>query len=127
LAAVQLVRGLVIGRDASAVGSEFRVLLGFSTFLATAAVLNDERERTRLFQLLAVIGLALGLWGLAQWVFNIQFSQAADAGVRTGINFTTAGRGQLQGGLYVFPAAILLALGVSVAGGMRSARARLLL
>jgi len=127
LAAVQFVRGVVDHRDLSAVGYEFRVMLAIGTFLATVALMDDERDRGRLLQALAVIGLALGSWGLAQWVFNIKFSAAADAGVRSGVLLTTAGRGQLQGGLYAFPVAVLMALAVLIGGGNQSTRTRLVL
>ncbi|MCU1451791.1 MAG: O-antigen ligase protein [Acidimicrobiales bacterium] len=127
LAGLQVVRGLLIGRDTSVVGYEFRVLLGYSTLLVTIPILADDRLRGRLLRGLPVLGLALGLWGIAQWFFNIQFSEAADAGVRAGVRLTSSGRGQLQGGLFAFPVAALLAMAASMSGVIRSLRVRILL
>lgn len=127
VAALQLVHGLVEGRNASTVGAEFRVLLGFAAFLLAVPILCDERQRRSLVRALPWLGLAVGLWGLTQWVFNFQFSEAADAGVQEGIRFTTSGRGQLQGGLFAFPVAALVALAGLMSDGVRTARGRMFL
>ncbi len=127
LAALQVLRGLLAGRDTSLVGYEFRVLLGFAAFLIAIPVLADFRLRAQLLTVLPFLGLVLGAWGLAQWVLNIQFTQAADAGVRAGVRLTSSGRGQLQGGLFAFPVAILMALSALMGGAARSVRGRALL
>jgi hypothetical protein len=127
LSGVQLLHGLVAGRDPSNVGYEFRVMAGFAAFLVAIPVLSDESERARFLRLLPALGLALGLWGLAQWMFNIQLSNAADTGVRAGVRLTTSGRGQLQGGLFAFPAALLISMAALMSHQIRSLRARLLL
>jgi hypothetical protein len=103
---VQFVRGLASGNDPSLAGAELRTLLGFGTFLVAAPLVADPGSRHRLTKGLLVTGLVLGLWGMAQWVLDIRF--AGEFGVREGINFTTSGRGQLQGGLYAFPVATVL-------------------
>lgn len=127
IAALQLVRALALGRNASTAGAEFRVLLGFGAFLVAIPVLCDERQRRSLMRALPWLGLAAGLWGLAQWLFGLQFTAAADAGVQQGIRFTTAGRGQLLGGLFAFPVATILALAALMSDEVRALRDRLLL
>jgi hypothetical protein len=127
VAAVQFGRGVFGGRNLSTVGYEFRVLLGFATFLVVLPILADTARRRRFVATWPLLGLLLGLWGIGQWVFNLQFSQAADAGVRAGVRLTSSGRGQLQGGLFAFPVAILVALAAVVSGEIRSFRLKLLL
>jgi hypothetical protein len=127
ICALQFLHGVAAGRKLSTVGYEFRVLLGFAAFYAAIPVFADERERARFLRVLPVLGLVLGLWGLIQWVFNVTITQSADSGVTAGVRLTTSGRGQLQGGLFAFPAAILLALGALMSGQVRSRRARALL
>ena len=120
----QFVRGFLSGRSPSDVGAEFRTMLGFAVLLPAYRVLAGDRDRRHaLIQGLAVAGILLGLWGLAQWIFNIEFAGARDAGVREGVRFTTAGRGQLQGGLFAFPVAILLGLAALVSGRLQTTRA----
>lgn len=114
---LQFLRGLASGHDVSIAGAELRTLLGFATFLVAVPVLAREDARSQLFTGLLVTGLALGLWGLAQWVFDIGFE--GGFGVREGINFTTSGRGQLQGGMYAFPVAAVVGFSVLIAGEVR--------
>jgi O-antigen ligase len=66
---------------------------------------------------LLLLGLALGLWGVAQWVFQVGFG--GDFGVRTGVSLTSHGRGQIQGGLFAFPAAVILAAAALASGRVR--------
>jgi hypothetical protein len=73
------------------------------------------------------LGLALGMWGIAQWALHIAFGAGGDVGVRQGVSLTTNGRGQLQGGLFVFPIAILLALAALISGHVRDAFTRIAL
>jgi hypothetical protein len=127
VAALQFVHGLAAGRNASTAGAEFRVLLGFAAFLLAVPILCDGNQRRRLLRALPWLGLAVGLWGVVQWVFGIDFSASGDAGVQEGIRFTTAGRGQLQGGLFAFPVAIVMALAALMSEEARSVRARALL
>ena len=127
LATVQFVRGVMLDRPPSEVGVEYRILLSFSTIFLAVPILQDPRSRDRFFRSLLGLGLLLGLWGLAQWVVNIPFSLAGDAGVREGVRLTSAGKGQIQGGLFVFPVATILALAVLVSGAVRSGIGRILL
>lgn len=126
-AGLQAVRGLALGRDLSTVGAEFRVLLGFGTFLVALPILADRQLRNKLLRSLPVVGLMLGLWGIGQWVFDVGFAEAGDAGVREGIRLTSSGRGQIQGGLYAYPVAVVLSLTALTAGHRRSLRSQALL
>ena len=120
---LQFLRGVLGGGvNLSDVGAEFRTMLGFAAAFAAYRVLSGD-DRDRVLRALVVVGLALGLWGLAQWVLNIEFTGARDVGVREGVRFTTSGRGQLQGGLFAFPVAILLGLAALVSGRLRTPRA----
>lgn len=114
---LQFLRGLAFGHDPSTAGVELRTLLGFATFLLAAPVVARDDARSRLFAGLLLTGLALGVWGLAQWVLNIGFEEGF--GVREGINFTTSGRGQLQGGMYAFPVAAVMGFALLVSGAVR--------
>lgn len=127
VAAVQCVRGLMLGRDVSTVGAEFRVLLGFATFLVALPILADGHGRARLLRSLPFLGLALGLWGIGQWVLGVSFAEAGDAGVRAGVRLTSSGRGQIQGGLYAFPVAVVVALTALMASRHRPLRHQALL
>lgn len=127
VAALQCVRGLVLGRELSTVGAEFRVLLGFGTLLVALPVLADIEARTRLLRSLPFLGLALGLWGVGQWVLGVSFAEAGDAGVREGVRLTSSGRGQIQGGLYAFPVAVVVSLAALMASQHRSLRSQVLL
>ena len=40
-----------------------------------------------------VLGLGLGAWGLAQWLFAIDFTAGADMGIGPGVEETSGGRG----------------------------------
>jgi O-antigen ligase len=113
---VQLVHGQQLGADVSQAGGEARALLGFGTVLIALPILDDAAGRARVAKALLVVGLLLGAWGIAQWTLNIAFGGTGDVGVREGINYTTAGRGQVQGGLYGFPIAILLGFAFLVSG-----------
>jgi len=124
LASLQFLHGLSAGADLSTAGFEYRVLLGFGTFLVAIPVLADERARRRLLGGLLVIGLAVGLWGVLQYVLSLGFSSSSDAGVRAGVRFTSTGRGQVQGGLFAFPVATTIAFAVLVSGQVRGATVR---
>lgn len=127
IAFVQFVRGVALGANPSTAGAELRVLLGFGALLIAVPVLADEEQRRRLFRVLPALGLAIGIWGILQWVLQIQFSGAGDSGVQAGVRFASSGKGQLQGGLFAFPVAALMALAALMADEVRSARYRLVL
>lgn len=108
--------GLARGADISETGNEARrVLFGAGTFLLAWPLLKEAGARRTLTWALVAIGLALGLWGLSQWFFDIGYSTAGDVGVRGGLT-----SGQLQGGLYAYPVAVPLAWSALVAGGRRT-------
>jgi hypothetical protein len=121
LGAVQALHGLMQGRGISDVGAEYRVflVLGGAAMIALPLLL-EAGSRRRLVRGMALLGLALGLWALIQWTVDIPFAEAGDAGVREGILQTTAGRGQIQGGLFSFPVATIMAAAVLVAGVVAS-------
>lgn len=119
---LQFARGLASGSDVSTAGVELRTLMGFATFLVAIPLLRDENGRRQLLKGLLLTGLALGLWGMAQWVFDLRFE--GEFGVREGIPFTTSGRGQLQGGMYAFPVAAILGFAALVSGAVRQGRHR---
>lgn len=125
LAVLQFVQGYRAGHDAAAAGLELRNLLGFGAAVIVLPILLDPAARGRLLKGLVVVGLALGLWGLAQWLLVIPFNDA-DLGVRQGIAGTTAGRGQLQGGLFGFPVAVVIALAALLATSARPVARRVL-
>jgi O-antigen/teichoic acid export membrane protein len=127
LALLQAYRGVRAGYDAGTAGTELRVLLGFGAALIAMPLLRDRDARRRLFDGLLVVGLAVGVWGIAQWVVDIPFTAAQDAGVRAGVRFTTAGRGQIQGGLFAFPVAVVLGVAALLSPEVRAARTRALL
>jgi hypothetical protein len=117
-------QGLRAGQTVSNVGAEFRTLAGgFATALIAMTVLEDRDAHPRMLKSLALLGLALGLWGIAQWALNLSF--AGDFGVRTGVTLTTNGVGQLQGGLFSFPVAVILAVSALVSRQLSGWRARL--
>ena len=80
---LQLVHALVLGRPISGVGGEFRALLGFGVLFVALPVLADPRQRRLLLKGLGWLGLALGVWGMAQFAFHLQFTDA-DLPVRPG-------------------------------------------
>ncbi len=127
LSTLQAVHGIRSGADAGTVGAELRVLLGFGAAVVALPLLRDPATRARLFGGLVALGLAIGLWGVAQWVVDIPFTSAGDAGVREGVRFTTAGRGQIQGGLFAFPVAVVMATAALLSHEVRGLGIRTLL
>lgn len=125
IAAFQVLHGLQAGRGAAQVGFEFRVLLGFGAVLMAMPLLVDPQGRRRLSVGLLVVGLLLGLWGLVQWVVNIPEINESGIGVRAGVRYASDAKGQIQGGLYGFPVAVILAAAVLMSGAIRSPHIRL--
>jgi O-antigen ligase len=113
---LQALHGIEVGRSASDVGYEMRVLFGFSAFAIAIPIVADPEGPRRLGIGLMAVGLLLGLWGLAQWSLGIEEIAESGIGVREGISFTSTGRGQLQGGLYAFPVAVVLSFAGLVSG-----------
>ena len=126
LAALQAVHGVRAGFDAGVAGAELRVLAGFGAALIALPIIADPASRARLFKGLLAAGLAVGLWGIVQWTVEIPFTASGDAGVREGVRFTSAGRGQIQGGLFAFPVAVVMGVAALLSDELRSARARAL-
>jgi O-antigen ligase len=122
-AAVQFVQGVRGGAALSDAGAELRVLIGFGAAIVALPVLRDPAGRRRLLRGLAAIGVLLGLWGLAQRGLGIDFGAAKDVGVRGGVTFTSMSVGGVQGGLYGFGVAAILAF-AALASGTLGARAR---
>jgi hypothetical protein len=106
-----MARGVAAGASPSDAGYEGRGLfLGAAAFILVWPLLHDGAERRRLAWAMLTLGVALGLWGLAQWVFQVDYSSVSgDVGVRPGIDqIASAGGGQLQGGLFAYPVAVTL-------------------
>lgn len=120
---VQLAHAVWLGRDIGGSGAEARTLLGFATLLVALPNLHDPVARSRLGRGLVAVGLALGVWGVAQFVFQIRFDMPTDLGHEP-LGFNTAGR---VVGMYAFPVAAILALAALAAGLPRSARATIAL
>jgi hypothetical protein len=119
--AIQALHGLLQGETPSDVGAEYRVFLVLGgVALMALPLLLEPRTRARLLRGMTFLGLALGAWAAIQWTIDIPFADAGDAGVREGILQTTEGRGQIQGGLFAFPVATILAAAALVSGGIRS-------
>jgi O-antigen ligase/polysaccharide polymerase Wzy-like membrane protein len=122
---IQLVRGLRAGNDPSYAAAEARILLGFGTLIVAMPIVADPIGRARLLRGLVVVGLLLGLWGLAQWSLGIEGSNNTGLGVRTNADFAVSGSGQLHGGLYGYPVAVVMAAAALLGGACRSALSRL--
>ena len=127
VALLQMLHGFSAGWGVKEAGGETRGLLYFGTFLVALPILADERMRTRLLVALLGVGLALGLWGLVQWVLGPALQLGPEVGLRPGVRLTSAGRGQVEGGLYAFPVITVIALAVLALGRVRSTRGQALL
>src|SRR5439155_575005 len=119
LVAIQIVHGLHAGYLRSTVGQEGRVLLGLGTFLIALPLLAHAPSRRRLLGALSVVALLLGAWGMVQWLGHFSFGAAGDVGVRSGVRLTSGGSGQLQGGEFAFPVAIIICFAALAFGSIR--------
>jgi hypothetical protein len=124
---LQFVHGVRAGNDPRYAAAEARILLSFGTLLVAVPIVADPLGRVRLAKGLVVVGLLLGLWGLAQWSLGIKGSNNINLGVRTSADFAVSGHGQLHGGLYGYPVAVVMAAAGLFSGLCRSWAARLAL
>ncbi|MEA2213034.1 MAG: O-Antigen ligase [Solirubrobacteraceae bacterium] len=113
---LQVIHGLSAGHNGSQTGDEARTLLGFGALLLAVPILDDARGRQRMGQGLVVVGLLLGLYGLVVWALGISFGENVDVGLRATAGFAASGSGQLHGGLYGYPVAVVMATAVLLAG-----------
>lgn len=126
--AVQFYNGAMVhGHSLSDAGVEMRTLAGLATGIIAIPLLDDPVRRRRLLRGLLGLGLLLGAWGLAQWLFGISYGESGDFGVRSGVRLTSDGRGQLLGGLYGFPVVVVMGAAVLFSGQVRDPVARGLL
>src|ERR1035441_4943957 len=87
----EAVQGLHAGQPLSEVGAEFRALAGgFALALIAITALADRGAHPRVLRALLLLGLALGLLGIAQWTLGASFG--GDFGVRSGVSLTTRDR-----------------------------------
>jgi hypothetical protein len=121
VALIELRRGMSAYPLADAV-AEFRVLLGVAAALVVLPILARARSTSALWTGLVIVGLALGTWGILQWVLHLRFEDASLAVV--GSRFATAGR---VAGLYAFPVAIVLGTAALMSGHVERWSARLAL
>jgi O-antigen ligase len=120
-----VLQGVQAGRPLSTIGVEFRALAGgFASALIVMTVVGEPGAHRRLMRGLLALGILLGLWGVGQWALQVPFSAAEDFGVRKGVSLTTGGRGQVQGGLFSFPIAVILASAALASGRVRRGRDR---
>ena len=118
-------QGLHAHQPLSEVGAEFRALGGgFAFALIVMTALADRGAHPRVIKALGVLGLAVGLFGIAQWFAGTSFN-GTDFGVRSGVSLTSGGIGQLQGGLFAFPVVVVLSAAVLASGALKGGRARL--
>jgi len=123
-ALLQFVHAVDLGNGRAEAGNELRAVTGVGALLIALPLLSNARERSRLFTGMVVVGVLLGLWGIAQWLLNIPLGGAGDVGVREGVAFTEGGRGQVQGGAYGFPIAAVLSFAALISDHVRSPLAR---
>ncbi len=123
-AVLNFVYALSLGQVRSEAGFDLRNVMGVAALLIALPILADPAARPRLFKGMVLVGVLLGVWGIVQWVVNIPFSVAGDVGVREGVAFTTGGRGQIQGGAFAFPLAIVLSFAALISADVKTWRAR---
>lgn len=124
-ALVATYQGVRAGHNLSEIGVELRQLGGFSVVAIAMAILLEPGSSAPLMRALVVLGLLLGAWGLVQWGADLQFGAFGnDFGVRQGVRYAPGARGQVQGGLFAFPLAVILATAALVSGELRRPLAR---
>jgi len=126
LAGLQGVRGHLDGASLSQAGYEFRALLGWSAAIVAVPILQEPSARKKLYAGLLVVGIGLGLWGLAQYFLRIPLVGGGSSGIREGVNYTS-GAISIQGGLFGFPIATIMGLAALGSETRLSTRARLAL
>ena len=125
IAFFQLVHGIGAGIAASEAGAEFRVMLALGgTALITLRLLADPGRTGRLLAGLVVAGLLIGLWGIVQSVFGLQFDDAEEALRTSSGTFLTAGR---TVGQYAFPVCAVITVAMLTSGAVRSVPLRAVL
>ena len=126
VAGIQFIHGLVAGTGPADAGAELRVILVLGgTLLIALPILADPVGRRRLYRALVVVGLLVGLWGIAQWTLGLRFGDTEEVLASSGGGgFTTAGR---TIGQYAFPVAAVMAVAVWTSGRVASFGARALL
>ncbi len=114
---LQVVHGLRAGYDSSTAGQDGRILLGFAALVIAMPILDEPDGRRRLGRCLVIVGLLLALWGLATWALGISLGSNVDVGVRSTSGSAGAGlgSGQLHGGLYGYPVAVIMGAAVLIA------------
>lgn len=117
---LQLVHGYLAGGVISVIGAEGRVLVGIGSFLIALPILAHRPSRMRLLGSLAFGAFLLGAWGMLQWFGHFSYGSAGDVGVRAGVALTSGGVGQLQGGEFAYPVAIIGCAAVLAYGNVRS-------
>ena len=106
---VQAARGILAGASLSVAGYELRALLGWGAVLIALPIVRDPAGRRRLLAGLLVVGLALGVWGIVQYFADIPLSPGRSWGIHDDVNYT-AGARSIQGGLFGYPVAFVIAL-----------------
>ncbi len=108
IAVLQFARGLGVGSDPAETGTELRSLIGVSVFFIALPLTFDPRSRGRLFVGILLVGLAMGIWGLAH--------SKTGSGLGGGAEF----RSQVEAAAYGFPVATLLSFAKLISSDVRS-------
>jgi len=124
---LQFVHGMRSGNEVSVAGEGARDLLAIGTFLIALPLLAHPPSRRRLLAALSVTALLLGAWGMVQWFGHVSYGATGDVGVREGVRLTSGGTGQLQGGEFGYPVAIIVCFAALAFGNIRSLRWRAIL
>jgi hypothetical protein len=127
IALLGALNGVWSGAELSNAGTELRALLGFGAALVALPIVRDPAGRRRLMGALLALGLALGLWGVLQWLLGVSFGETGDVGIRQDVAETTSGRGHLLGGLFGFPVPVIVGFAVLLSGAVTAGKRTLLL
>lgn len=127
LCLAQFAHGILVGNSAGDVAFDMRNVLGIAVAVVALPLLNDDAERRRVLVGLMIIGLLVGLWGNAQWVFQIGNGLSDELGVSQGVALTSDGVGKVLGGRYAFGTSVVLAFAVLLSPRSRSLGATALL